>query len=204
MLNGKGLTARGDPAMTTFDPAAYGPAFEKLLRPPRLPALAVDPPFRNLRPLLEALESDSAFAPSAVRDPHMAAACRAGVWLFHDFLDEAHALCQDLHTAEGSYWHALVHRREPDCANAGYWFRRVGTHPVFEPLRTAAAELAGPTPPVAAAFLSRQAAWDPFAFVDLCEAVGAGRAPCEDLCRRVQLAEWQLLFDYCHRHAVGR
>ena len=65
--------------MTTFDPAAYGPAFEKLLRPPRLPALAVDPPFRNLRPLLEALEYDSAFAPSAVRDPHMAAACRAGV-----------------------------------------------------------------------------------------------------------------------------
>jgi hypothetical protein len=86
--------------------------------------------------------------------------------------------------------------------NSKYWFRRVGTHPVFEPLRKAAAELAGPEPERAAAFLATQARWDPFAFVDLCEAAVWGRAGCEELCRRIQQAEWRLLFDYCYRQAV--
>ena len=43
----------------------------------------------------------------------MANACRAGLWLYHEFLDEAHEITQHLHTPAGSYWHALVHRREP-------------------------------------------------------------------------------------------
>jgi hypothetical protein len=48
----------------------------------------------------------------------------------------------------------------------------------------------------------RQAGWDPFAFVDLCEASFDERAPCHGLCRQVQRAEWELLFAYCHEHAV--
>jgi len=43
--------------------------------------------------------------------------------------------------------------------------------------------------------------WDPFVFVDFCEI-----ARCEDVhtpvhraAREIQLAEWQLLFDYCAR-----
>src|SRR5688500_4990238 len=54
-----------------------------------------------------------------------ASACMAGLWLYHDFLDESHAISQDLHTVEGSYWHAIMHRREPDAWNSKYWFRRV-------------------------------------------------------------------------------
>jgi hypothetical protein len=59
---------------------------------------------------------------------------------------------------------------------------------------------AEPTPG-AGSFAGRPA-WDPFAFIDLCEASLAGRMPCEILCRRIQQREWQLLFDHCYRHAV--
>ena len=131
----------------------------------------------------------------------MALACRAGLYLYHNFLDEAHTLSQDLDTVEGSYWHALMHRREPDFSNAKYWFRRVGTHAIFEPLQSYAAECSREAP-TSAAFLTRQARWDPNAFVDLCEGALEGRSPCLELCEGIQLVEWQLLFAFCYRHAT--
>ena len=72
------------------------------------------------------------------------AACRAGLWLAFDYLDESHEISQGLPTAEGSYWHAILHRREPDAANSNYWWRRVGDHPVFAQLAGVAVELAYP------------------------------------------------------------
>jgi hypothetical protein len=187
--------------MTTFDPTAYAPAVAELLRRPRLPPLDAGRPDEGLRARLEALTDAVAFAAHRVRDREMADACRAGLWLYFDFLDESHKISQELHTPTGSYWHALMHRREPDFSNSSYWFRRVGAHPVYDALRTAATELAADATPDAA-FLSTQTAWEPFAFVDLCAAALTGRAPCAELCRQVQKREWELLFDWCYRQAV--
>jgi hypothetical protein len=187
--------------MTTFDPTVYAPAIAALLREPLLAPLDAGRPNKAVHTQLEALASDNAFAPHRLRDRDMAAACRAGLSLYHNFLDESHAISQELHSPTGSYWHGLLHRREPDFDNAKYWFRRVGTHPVYEALCRAAAELASDAPP-AAAFLRTQATWEPFAFVDLCAAALAGRAPCTELCRQVQKREWELLFDWCYRQAV--
>ena len=187
--------------MSTFDPAAYGPAFAALLRDAPLQPLGPGRADPARRPALAAL-ADDAFGPRPVADRNMAAACRAAMWLLFDFLDESHTISQGIHTPEGSYWHALLHRREPDFSNSAYWFRRVGMHAVFEPLRVEAARLAADAPP-AATFLTRQAKWDPFAFGDLCEASLADKAPCEALCRSIQQCEWRLLFDYCYRRAVG-
>lgn len=187
--------------MTSFDPTNYAPLVAELLRDPWTPPLDAGWPNPELRARLEASLGDDAFAPLSVRDRDMANACRAGLWLHHNFLDESHQISQELHSPTGSYWHALMHRREPDFDNAKYWFRRIGTHPIYDALRQDAAELAAGAPPEAG-FLRTQTEWNPFGFVDLCAAVLVGRAPCEELCRRVQKREWELLFDWCYRQAV--
>jgi len=187
--------------MTPFDVSFYAPLIADLLHEPWVPLLEAGTPNREVRIRLEALSNDNAFAPRRVRDRGMADACRAGLWLYHNFLDESHAISQEMHTPTGSYWHGLMHRREPDFDNSKYWFHRVGTHPVYEALRRDAAELAGDAPS-AASFLRTQSTWEPFAFVDLCAAVLVGRAPCEELCRQIQKREWELLFDWCYRQAI--
>ena len=107
----------------------------------------------------------------------------AGLYLYFSCLDEAHAIAQDLNTSEGSYWHGIMHRQEPDAANAGYWFRQVGRHPVFAELR-----------------LPGDREWDPFEFIELCETARVRPGSDEEaLAMRLQSVEWQRLFDYCAR-----
>ena len=38
----------------------------------------------------------------------------------------AHELAQDVGSADGSWVHAYLHRKEGDLPNAGYWYRRAG------------------------------------------------------------------------------
>ena len=175
-----------------------------LLQPERLAPLGPGTPNDAARSALKNLTIETAFSEHPVRNRDMASCCLAGLWLYHDFIDEAHTIAQDIDTVEGSAWHGIVHRREPDFANAKYWFRRVGKHAIFEPLREGAAKLAASATDESAAFLKTQRTWDSFAFIDLCESAYRGRGANEMLCRRIQQLEWQLLFDYCLEHALGQ
>lgn len=169
--------------MNTFDPTAYGPLFEPLLSIDRDRALDEGLPDRAWRDQLDLLTVESAFEHTTVGDQAMAEACLSGVWLLHDFLDVSHSISQAIDTPEGSFWHGIMHRRERDFSNAKYWFRRVGEHPVFEALAVEFGE------------------WDPFDFVDRCQA--ASRGGSSDACREAQQAEWEQLFDHCYRQAVS-
>ena len=40
--------------------------------------------------------------------------------------ETAHNIAQDLHTKQGSWIHAYLHRKEGDEGNAGYWYHRAG------------------------------------------------------------------------------
>jgi hypothetical protein len=76
---------------------------------------------------------------------------------------------------------------------------------VFESLREAAAEIAAASDLDATArFLTGQRRWDPFAFIDLCEACRTGHSPHEVLCRHIQQREWELLFAHCYRGAIAQ
>ena len=101
-----------------FDPEAYGPVVAGIL----------------------ALDRGSAEARDTIRRSGLPDLVRAGLFLHLGCWKEAHEVAQDIDTQDGSYWHAIVHRLEPDASNAAYWFRRVGSHPTFPALRARAAE----------------------------------------------------------------
>ena len=133
--------------------------------------------------MLQSAQSARLFPNS--REPD-AAMC--GLYLYFSCRDEAHEIAQEIGTAEGSYWHAIVHRQEPDSANSAYWFRKTGRHAIFTDLRREAAALGVDFGPQ----------WNPVAFIEFCER--ARREPGskrEQQALAVQRVEWQLLFDYC-------
>ena len=67
---------------------------------------------------------------------------KAGLFQWNDDLDRSHDICQDIHSSTGSYWHGIMHRREPDYWNGKYWFRKVGGHPVYSELASTAISIA--------------------------------------------------------------
>ncbi|RYZ20526.1 MAG: hypothetical protein EOP49_47570 [Sphingobacteriales bacterium] len=40
--------------------------------------------------------------------------------------DGSHNIAQDIHTSDGSWIHAYLHRKEGDPGNAAYWYRKAG------------------------------------------------------------------------------
>ena len=114
---------------------------------------------------------------------------RMGSW------EATHRVSQELTTADGSYWHAIAHRMEPDASNALYWFRRVGLHSVLPALHDGAAELLQRVGPK---HWKLQANWDHSLFVEWCdEARQAPGTVSETAALAIQDLEWNLLFSFC-------
>jgi hypothetical protein len=187
-----------------FDPKAYGPVLGGLVNTDRKRALDAGSPVTGMRDKLGSVTIEDAFGDIRVADRDMASCCIAGVWLLYDFLDESHAISQGVPNASGSFWHGIMHRREGDFANAKYWFRRVGSHPVYAGLVAAAQRLGESASSEAARALTAEGEWDPYQFVDLCQSAVRGKSGAEPLLVSIQQAEWELLFDHCYAAAIGR
>ncbi|RCS40722.1 hypothetical protein DTL42_25505 [Bremerella cremea] len=137
----------------------------------------------------------------ALQDRAMAEACLSGLWLRFNYLDQSHTISQDLPDSTGSYWHGIMHRREPDYSNAKYWFRRTGNHPAMVTLANKVNFLvANEKLDRKTQFLS-EVNWDPMAMVDACEAVARGNCQQQELLEKVAQTEWETLFEYCYSRA---
>jgi hypothetical protein len=126
---------------------------------------------------------------------HAAPAAKAGLLLYLGCWDEAHQVAQDLSTSEGNFWHAIVHRQEPDAWNANYWFQRVGKHAVFGSIQADSLDI---LERYESAGIRLPASWDPGAFVDLCEKARENPdSPLEKAAIELQHSEWLRLFEWC-------
>ncbi len=187
------------PAVTQWNPGVYSTEVSEIL------ALAENG--ERLMPLAEGVccseqardRIKNAKAGDLFPSARAPRAALAGLYLYFSCRDEAHEVAQSDSSAEGSYWHAIVHRQEPDAGNSSYWFHRVGEHPVFSGLLEAARAVGAAHPDAGLKFSKT---WDPLGFIEICEQ--ARRRPGSALERaalEIQRAEWQLLFEYCARRS---
>ena len=183
---------------------SYGESCAELLSGDFLAPLGPGRPNLEFQKSLEELTLERLF-PSGYKRRQMAQAALSGLWLLHGFLDESHTISQDIPSSTGSYWHGIMHRREPDYSNAKYWFRKVGDHPVFPDVLIAAVEIienAGDDVDPHIMDVCKADCWDPFQFIDLC-ASAANRPSMELHLRQIAQAEWKVLFHYSYQAAIG-
>ncbi len=163
--------------MTTLSPLTQ--SFLQAIQTDSLPSLGP-----NSRPGVksrgELLELADAFCKANGIEENTRRLLQSSALLWHDDLNGSHEISQSIQTADGSFLHGIMHRREPDNSNAKYWFRRVGDHPSFPALAVAVCDFAaansqslGESGQVSGEFdfvssLIPNGRWDAFAFVDAC------------------------------------
>jgi hypothetical protein len=141
---------------------------------------------------------------STPQQQEMRAACRAGLFLWNDDLENSHTIShtisQSIETPTGSFWHAILHRREGDFSNSNYWWRKTGEHPAFADvyarvLSTPSSDADKDTMEFLEE-LRRAGAWQPMAFVALCRKVNATGASTR-AAQEIQRTEMTALLDWC-------
>jgi len=174
--------------------------------PPLVPQAAWS---SELTDALESASLDELFQGASLKNTTFGNAIKSGLLLWNDALNESHNISQGLENQTGSYWHGIMHRREPDYSNSKYWFGRAGAHPIFPQLRERAIAILNETPDTSDALarmartIETEAQWDAHQFIDWCQAAESEAA--EDVTRflqQVQVEEIKLLLAYSYQNAV--
>jgi hypothetical protein len=137
------------------------------------------------------------FGSSDVVDPEMAQCCESGLWLLFGFLNQSHEISQSIHNAEGSYWHAIMHRLEGDFSNSKYWYHQVGDHSVLDAIGLVAGDLEAGGADIGA-LVDASMTFSPDLYVNFCQ-----RNSESEIARKLQQIEWQCLFQHCYVSAIG-
>lgn len=155
--------------------------------------------------ILEKVTADNLVSVPVV-DPDEASAAVAGLWLLHDWLDRSHTISQGIETATGSFWHAIMHRREGDFNNSKYWYGKCRNHPSMAEMAHRGSQVVAASSASAQARSVVQRGWDPYALVDFIESFydAADDHPPLKLAQELQRLEWEILFDHTVKAAAGR
>jgi hypothetical protein len=138
-------------------------------------------------------EPGAVFGDGSAERPETLKLLRGALLYALDDLDGCHGYFQDAPGDLGSYWHAMMHRREGDFDNARYWYRRAGRLPFFDTLHHEAA--------VFSADMARQDTWSPYLFTGKCEQHRFGAEDERGELVRLQKAEFEVTFEYTWRQA---
>lgn len=180
-----------------FNPKAYGPEVAAILNleddgERLIPLVASQCSSEAAKVRLQAAKASGLFPKASVPEGAL-----AGLWLYFSCFEESHEIAQNIGSPEGSLWHGILHRQEPDSGNAAYWFRRAGVHPIFAPLCSEADAVIVRYPE---AEFRTGGRWDPYSFIMFCERARQQPGSSQERAAlEIQRAEWQLLFDYCAR-----
>jgi len=125
---------------------------------------------------------------------HKGTLIESGLWLLCGELDLSHSISQNDGSAEGSFWHGIMHRREGDFGNSKYWFGRVGHHSVHSDLaaRISDSEFRDDF----SSFGLDDESTVAYGLVDACQAA-ARHTNLVPALEQICWWEWQLLFRHC-------
>jgi hypothetical protein len=177
----------GRSALTVKILSAKPRAYEELVVSGGTPPLAYE--------LLGAVESGQLMTDAKV-PLAKTRAMLAGLWLWHDGLNESHTISQGLNDTTGSFWHAIMHRREGDFSNSKYWYARAAGHPAISIMGMQAAATLAHEPADKLLLRISHRGFDPNALVDLIEEVhGNPDDPRRKVAVALQQMEWRILFN---------
>lgn len=191
----------------------YAPAIaeviEKLETGNPLPRLVPQEAWNSeLTNALESTSLDELFRGESLKNTAFGSAIKSGLLLWNDALNASHNISQGLENQTGSYWHGIMHRREPDYSNSKYWFGKVGAHPIFPQLRERAIAILKETPNPSdtlegiAQAIAASEDWDAYQFIDWCQAAENGMDDVARFLQQVQVEEIKLLLAYSYQNAV--
>lgn len=177
------------------------------------------PKYRFLKAYIDKTETSALFSEHALASEVHGHLVRNALYQNNDDLDTAHQICQELgqqtDLPEISYWHGIIHRREPDFNNARSWFQKTQHMQANQAIYQATYQLLqraiqmpdyGDAREIALQFLrhlQNQDTWDALYFLDLCETAEKEKNKIlQKLLIDIQNIEFQTLFQWTFQKAT--